>query len=109
MTQPAIKIDGRPFALGKRIGKGGEGEVFAVENKPDGAVKIYKDELRAKREPKVRAMVLADLADTTKLVAFPAAIATDGKGGFLGFLMRLVSGYRPIHELYGPKIGRAHV
>ena len=57
MTQPAIKIDGQPFALGKRIGKGGEGEVFAIENKPDSAVKIYKDELRAKREPKVRAMV----------------------------------------------------
>lgn len=108
MTQPAIKIDGRPFALGKRIGKGGEGEVFAVENKPDSAVKIYKSELRVKREPKVRAMVLADLADTTKLVAFPAAIATDGKGGFLGFVMRLVSGYRPIHELYGPKSRKVH-
>ncbi|MGE6695723.1 topoisomerase DNA-binding C4 zinc finger domain-containing protein [Sphingobium limneticum] len=108
MSQQAIKINGRPFALGKRIGKGGEGEVFAVETKPDSAVKIYKDELRAKREPKVRAMVLADLADTTKLVAFPAAIATDGKGGFLGFLMRLVTGYRPIHELYGPKSRKAH-
>ena len=47
MTQPAIKIDGRPFALGMRIGKGGEGEVFAVENKPDGAVNIFKYELRA--------------------------------------------------------------
>lgn len=108
MTQPGIKIDGRPFALGKRIGKGGEGEVFAVESRPDSAVKIYKDELRAKREPKVRAMVLADLADSTKLVAFPAAIATDGRGGFLGFLMRLVSGYRPIHELYSPKSRKAH-
>ncbi|MFX9050393.1 hypothetical protein ABTN54_20170, partial [Acinetobacter baumannii] len=28
--------------------------------------------------------------------------------GFLGFLMRLVSGYRPIHELYGPKSRKAH-
>ena len=108
MTQQAIKIDGRPYALGKRIGKGGEGEVFAVESKPDSAVKIYKDELRARREPKVRAMVLADLADTTKLVAFPVAIATDGRGGFIGFLMRLVSGYRPIHELYSPKSRKAH-
>lgn len=107
MTQ-AIKIDGRPLALGKRIGKGGEGEVFAVDSRPDSAVKIYKDELRAKREPKVRAMVQADLADSTKLVAFPAAVATDISGGFIGFLMRLVSGYRPIHELYSPKSRKLH-
>lgn len=107
MTQ-AIKIDGRPLALGKRIGKGGEGEVFAVDSRPDSAVKIYKDELRAKREPKVRAMVQADLADSTKLVAFPAAVATDVSGGFIGFLMRLVSGYRPIHDLYGPKSRKLH-
>ena len=107
MTQ-AIKIDGRPLALGKRIGKGGEGEVFAIDSRPDSAVKIYKDELRAQREPKVRAMVHADLADSTKLVAFPAAVATDVSGDFIGFLMRLVSGYRPIHDLYGPKSRKLH-
>ena len=108
MTHQPVKIDGRPLALGKRIGKGGEGEVFAIESKPDSAIKIYKDELRAKREAKVRAMVQADLAESTKLVAFPAAIATDRRGGFIGFLMRLVSGYRPIHELYSPKSRKAH-
>lgn len=108
MTSQSIKIDGQALPLGKRIGKGGEGEVFAIDAKPGTAVKIYKGELRANREPKVRAMVQADLAETTKLVAFPAAIATDGRGGFIGFLMRLVSGYRPIHELYSPKSRKAH-
>lgn len=108
MSSQSIKIDGRALPLGKRIGKGGEGEVFAIDAKPGTAVKIYKDELRSNREPKVRAMVQADLAETTKLVAFPAAIATDGRGGFIGFLMRLVSGYRPIHELYSPKSRKAH-
>lgn len=108
MTQQPIKIDGRTLTLGKRIGKGGEGEVFALDSNPDSAVKIYKDDLRTKREPKVRAMVQADLADSTKLVAFPAAVATDTKGSFIGFLMRLVSGYRPIHELYSPKSRKTH-
>lgn len=102
----AVKVAGRSHALGGRIGKGGEGEVYGIEGQPDGAVKIYRQELRAQREPKVRAMVDAALAATTKLVAFPSAIATDAKGSFVGFLMRLVSGYRPLHELYSPKSRR---
>lgn len=69
-------------------------------------MKIYRQELRPEREPKVRAMVDAALASTTKLVAFPSAIATDARGAFVGFLMRLVSGYRPLHELYSPKSRR---
>ncbi len=101
-----VKVAGRSHALGKRIGKGGEGEVYGIEGQPDGAVKIYRQELRAQREPKVRAMVDAALAATTKLVAFPSAIATDARGAFVGFLMRLVSGYQPLHELYSPKSRR---
>jgi len=103
-----IKIAGKAHALGKRIGKGGEGEVYAVDGQPESAVKIYKEDLRPKREPKVRAMVGGGLADTTNLVAFPSAIATDPRGGFIGFLMRLVSGYRPLHELYSPKSRKFH-
>lgn len=108
MTYPPIKIDGQPFTLGQRIGKGGEGEIFAVETRPDTAVKIYHTEKRATREPKVRAMVLDGLADNTKLVAFPTAVATDGRDRFLGFQMRLFAGYRPIHELYSPKSRKSH-
>jgi len=108
MSVLPIKIDGRSHTLGRRIGKGGEGEVFAIDNQPESAVKIYKEDLRANREPKVRAMVVDALAGSTKLVAFPAAIATDARGGFIGFLMRLVSGYRPVHELYSPKSRKLH-
>lgn len=98
-----VKIAGRPEALGTRIGKGGEGEVFALQSRPDSAVKIYKDALRSQREPKVRAMVEGRLATTTDLVAFPVEVVTDLRGVFLGFSMRLVKGYQPIHELYSPK------
>lgn len=108
MTSPSIKIDGLPFKLGKSIGKGGEGEIFAFDGHADIAVKIYHHEKRATRELKVRAMVSDELADKTRLVAFPTAIATDGRDCFIGFLMRLFSGYRPIHELYSPKSRKAH-
>lgn len=103
-----VKIGGRPEALGTRIGKGGEGEVYALPSRPDRAVKIYKKTLRSQREPKVRAMVAGQLAGTTDLVSFPAEIVTDLRGGFVGFIMRLVSGYQPIHELYSPKSRKQH-
>lgn len=103
-----VKIAGRPEALGKRIGKGGEGEVYALQSRPDRAVKIYKEMLRSQREPKVRAMVAGQLWSATDLVAFPAEIVTDLRGGFVGFIMRLVSGYQPIHELYSPKSRKQH-
>ncbi len=104
----SVKIAGKAHALGKRIGKGGEGEVYALESVPNGAVKIYKENLRGRREPKVRAMITNALAATTDLVAFPAEIVTDLKGGFTGFMMRLVTGYQPMHELYSPKSRKLH-
>lgn len=104
----SVKIAGKAHALGKRIGKGGEGEVYALESVPDRAIKIYKETLRGRREPKVRAMIHGALATKSDLVAFPAEIVTDLNGGFTGFVMRLVTGFQPMHELYSPKSRKLH-
>ncbi|WP_313514781.1 protein kinase domain-containing protein [Pseudomonas sp.] len=103
MNTPSIQIAGKRIELGKRLGRGGEGDVYALSGHADLAVKIYKEDKRTSRESKVRAMVESRLADKTDLVAFPGVVATDSSGAFLGFAMRLVSGYRPVHELYSPK------
>lgn len=103
-----IKIDGQTVTLGRSIGKGGEGEVFALEGRAKEALKVYKPDLRAAREAKVRAMVSGDLAKRTDLVAFPASIATSTDRKFIGFVMRLVSGYRPLHQIYSPKSRQIH-
>jgi DNA-binding helix-hairpin-helix protein with protein kinase domain len=99
----SVKIGGKAYKLGKLVGKGGEGEVFLVENLPDRAVKIYKENLRGSREPKVRAMIDGGLAGITDLVAFPSELTTDPSGSFRGFAMRLVKAFWPMHQLYGPK------
>lgn len=103
MSSSSVQIAGKRTALGKSLGRGGEGDVYALADCANLAVKVYKETLRRSREAKVRAMVESRLADKTTLVAFPSAVATDGSGAFAGFTMRLVSGYRPIHELYSPK------
>ena len=103
-----IKIEGQTVTVGRSIGKGGEGEVFALEGRAKEALKVYKPDLRAAREAKVRAMVRGDLAKRTDLVAFPASIATSTDRKFIGFVMRLVSGYRPLHQIYSPKSRQIH-
>lgn len=98
-----IFVDSKPVAIGDLIGKGGEGEVFALNGRSDAVVKIYASPLRVKREEKVRAMVHGGFAAHTNFVAYPKEIVFDQRGNFLGFLMQFVSGFRPIHELYSPK------
>lgn len=98
-----IVIGKRRFSVAELIGKGGEGEVYAIQGQSGQAVKIYNADLRSKRESKVRAMVGQGLAIKTDLIAYPGEVVTDNQGNFLGFVMRLVSGYRPLHELYSPK------
>ena len=95
-------------SVAELIGTGGEGEVYSVNGRSGLAVKIYNKDLRAKREHKVRAMVGEGLAVKTDLIAYPNEVVTDRRGNFLGFVMRLVSGYRPLHELYSPKSRQRH-
>ncbi len=108
MTLQEIVIGKDRVSVTELIGKGGEGEVYAIKSRSGQAVKIYNAGLRAKREEKVRAMVGEGLSVKTDLVAYPGEVVTDHRGNFLGFVMRLVSGYRPLHELYSPKSRQRH-
>jgi len=108
VTVQEILIGKDRASVAELIGKGGEGEVYAIKGRPGLAVKIYNAGLRAKREDKVRAMVGEGLAIKTDLVAYPGKVVTDQRGNFIGFVMRLVSGYRPLHELYSPKSRQRH-
>lgn len=102
MNAPLIHIGGRPVALGKRIGKGGEGEVYLIASDPAKAIKVYFKPDRPRFE-KVEAIVQGQLASRTKLVSFPIEVATDARGNFVGFTMSVVGSSKPLHELYSPK------
>lgn len=108
MSVQEIVIGKDRVYVAELIGKGGEGEVYAIKGRNGLAVKIYNTGLRAQREGKVRAMVGEGLAGKTNLVAYPGEVVTDRHDNFIGFVMRLVSGYRPLHELYSPKSRQRH-
>lgn len=108
MTSTELYVNSKPVRLGSRVGKGGEGEVFALSDDSSLAIKIYTTADVASRERKIAAMVRAELAKQTPLVAFPITIARRRDGSFAGFLMRLVSGHKPLHDLYSPGSRKQH-
>ncbi len=108
MKNPELYIGNKRLILSQRIGKGGEGEVFLVENVPGRAVKVYTGRHDDGRETKVKEMVRLGLASSSNLISFPEEVVTIKSGRFVGFTMRLVQGHRPIHELYGVKSRKNH-
>lgn len=103
MRKPDLFMAGQHLALGKRIGKGGEGEVYLLEGPDKKAVKVYTGSRNIDRENKVVLMVQRGIASASPFVAFPEKIVIDRQRRFAGFSMRLVEGFREIHNLYGPK------
>jgi DNA-binding helix-hairpin-helix protein with protein kinase domain len=102
MNNTRFFVGSQELQIEKRIGKGGEGEVFAISNMPGFAVKAYFPDIVAEREKKILAMVNSRLADKASMVAFPHKIAVDGRGTFAGFVMRLIEKHQEIHELQTP-------
>ena len=105
MTGAQYRGPAGPLLLGPDIGRGGEGQVFALADGSGRALKVY-DRPDAAREAKVRAMIAAGLSRTCTGVAFPQELATCANGAFAGFTMSLVQACRPIHELYSPSSRR---
>lgn len=108
MSTPDLFVGGKRLELGKRVGRGGEGDVYLLAGDSKKVVKVYKNEKRADREAKVNAMVRLGLAQTSNLVAFPEDVVTLRSGQFAGFTMRLVEGFRELHQLYGPRSRKIH-
>jgi DNA-binding helix-hairpin-helix protein with protein kinase domain len=108
MSQQSVIIAGKSASLSRRIGRGGEGDVYLVANDPNIAVKLYTVSNLEDRPAKVRALVEAKLAEKEPLVAFPLAEVRSATGHFLGFAMRLIDGCKPLHELYAPGARKIH-
>jgi len=108
MTHPHLVADGKPLPIGKRIGKGGEGEVYLLANDTTQAIKIYTVADGTAREAKISAIIRMGLARQSSLIAFPLAIARDQSGHFKGFVMHLVRDHKPIFELYAPQARKQH-
>ncbi|HEY4573216.1 MAG TPA: hypothetical protein VIJ26_04615, partial [Thermoanaerobaculia bacterium] len=96
--------EGRPVHLGSELGKGGEGSVFTVDDAPTLAAKVYHQPIDPLKAEKLAAMVHQQSEGLLKVAAWPVGTLARSMGGHLaGLLMPKVSGYKPVHLLYGPK------
>ena len=96
----------RPVSFGRLIGSGGEGKVYEVVGDAMVVAKIYHDNLRAERAPKIAAMIPLASPAVSAFCAWPQDIVLDGRKP-CGFLMPAISGRKEIHVLHGVKSRKA--
>lgn len=109
MTLQSVAINGKKHRLGKRVGRGGEGDVYLLEDDHSVAVKIYTLASLDDRAEKIKAFVQEELYKRASQVAFPIAeVHNTQTGVFIGFTMKMVANYKPLHELYAPGARRVH-
>lgn len=95
---------GNPVVLGKKIGSGGEGDVYEIApHRMDVLAKIYHKSLTAERQEKLRVMVSGCNDELKEFSAWPLDLIHAGKNGHVcGFVMPRITDCEPIHKVYGP-------
>jgi len=101
--------EGRPIALGRELGRGGEGAVFELARDGGFVAKIYHESVEARRVRKFTAMARLATPNLLKIAAWPIGTLHSSPGGTLvGLVMPRVVGHREIHELYSPAQRKLH-
>src|SRR5258707_7480067 len=91
---------GKTVVLRSELGRGGEGTVYAVDGDITIAAKIYHQDKASERREKILSMVQANWHAQTSNVAFPIEALFNSSNQFVGFIMPLVGGHKPIERLY---------
>ncbi len=93
---------GGAWNLGPRIGAGGEGTVFLVDEDPGLVAKIYAEPPAPGQVAKLEAMIASGDDLLRRVAAWPIALLA-GDDGPAGFLMPKLASQLPLHELFGPR------
>jgi DNA-binding helix-hairpin-helix protein with protein kinase domain len=94
---------GRPLALGKELGSGGEGAVFEIVGDPARVAKIYHRPISPEKAEKLRAMARLASEDLTTFASWPLAVLCNRHSDHVaGIMLPRVSGHGEIHNLYSP-------
>jgi DNA-binding helix-hairpin-helix protein with protein kinase domain len=86
--------NGYNLSLGRQIGRGGEGSVFAVNNMPNHVAKIYHNKLSPQHEQKLRSMVSLVTPQLSNNATWPEGlIYKKGSQSLQGILIPYVKGH----------------
>jgi DNA-binding helix-hairpin-helix protein with protein kinase domain len=95
-------VNGEHIQIAERLGSGGEGTVYAVQGRPELAVKIYHSQLEEHRRRKIEAMVSQHSCSLSEITAWPQALLQNTQGP-IGFLMPRAKAAEEAHMLYSIK------
>jgi DNA-binding helix-hairpin-helix protein with protein kinase domain len=97
-------LNGSTYRLAKEIGRGAEGSVWSLEGEPALVAKFRFKGLNSQDVAKITSMCRLRTEALTRVAAWPITLLKEkGSSGPNGLLMRCVSGYKSIHQLYGIK------
>jgi len=95
-------IKNTQYTPGRKIGQGGEGAVFEVQENFSLVVKIYNEALSADKTEKLLYMASIANDDLTKFAAWPLDVVHDHNMKVCGFTMKKLVGFVPMHSLFSP-------
>jgi DNA-binding helix-hairpin-helix protein with protein kinase domain len=97
---------GRPLSLGAVLGKGGEGAVYELIDRPELVAKLYNNPVGTDKALKIAAMPSLGNERLLKLAAWPTEPIRAGSssGAVAGFAMPKFSGRKAAFNLYSPKL-----
>lgn len=100
---PQVRDRGGPVPLGEKLGRGGEGSVYEVANRPNMVAKVYHEHIASEKAAKIEAMAAMKTDRLLSLTAWPVELLRTTDGRPCGLLMPKVNGHKDIHHLYSPK------
>jgi DNA-binding helix-hairpin-helix protein with protein kinase domain len=90
------------YTLDKEIGRGGEGQVFSLSSHSQMVLKLYGESLSPQKLRKLERMVSLADKQLDQYTAWPVDLVREPNGATVGFVMRRLTGYVPLHMLFSP-------
>lgn len=95
-------LNGMRYTPGRKLGQGGEGMVYEVREDHGLVIKIYNHVLTQERIEKLAYMASISSPELNKFAAWPLDLVRDSHGKAIGFTMRKLVAYVPLHMLFSP-------
>lgn len=103
MQKPIYDASGRQIAIGKLVGRGGEGAVYEIAGQPQMVAKLYHQPLTPEKSRKLVTMARRVSPAISEIAAWPTStLHARPQGDVVGLIMPRLARSQPIHELFNP-------